>query len=707
MTSLDLFFSFPTPPSSPPVRRRVPLPRSRFSRGVAAACLVLGLLVPASADVGSSVQPTPKDLGALSIEQLMEIPVGTVYSASKYEQKTTRAPASVSIVTAGEIAGFGHRTLAEVLRSVRGLYLSDDSNYSYLGIRGYLRPGDYNTRVLVLLDGHRLNDNIYDGAYFGREGQIDVDLIERVEVVRGPSSSIYGSSAFFGVINLVTKPGHAFDGFEVSGDAGSFGSYQGRLTYGKRLAGDTELLLSASYYDSRGRKEIYFPEFDERISDLPGAANHGIAEHSDAERAFNFNGKLKLHDFTVSGLWSGRMKQIPTASFVTVFNDGRERTEDYRGYVDVSYDHDLGPDLQLQGRAFWDYYAYYGDYPEDAGDPAAPSAVVFSKDLAVGRWAGAEAQVTARIRGGHTLIAGTELRQNLQQKQVGYYEGIPDSAWVDDDRASHTLAFYGQGEFILHPDLILNAGLRYDDYSDSFGGTLNPRLGLIWSPAANTTLKALYGQAFRAPNIYERFYYPDPSGATLDPETIRTYELVLEQGFARHYRLNVSAYRYTVHDLISQTPAPDGTYYFVNLDHASATGVECQLDARYPSGLQATASYAFQRSKDLATHGELSNSPRHLAKLGVLCPFARERFLAGLELQYQGSVRTLTGRDTSGFLLGNLTLTARHLAPRLEVAVSVYNLFDAHYGFVGSADHQQEILPQPGRAFRLKLTSRF
>src|SRR4030042_5248923 len=176
--------------------------------------------------------PTSPDLTQLGIEELMEIEVATVYGASKYEQKVTEAPSSVTVITAEEIRKYGYRTLADILRSVRGFYVTYDRNYNYLGSRGFSRPGDYNTRFLLLVDGHRINDNVYDGAYFGTEFIIDVDLIERVEIIRGPGSSLYGTNAFFGVINIITKQGRDFKGTEISGEAGSFDTYKGRLSYG-------------------------------------------------------------------------------------------------------------------------------------------------------------------------------------------------------------------------------------------------------------------------------------------------------------------------------------------------------------------------------------------------------------------------------------------------------------------------------------------
>src|SRR4030067_2443702 len=132
-----------------------------------------------------SNQRTPSDLTELGLEDLMKIEIATVYSASKYEQKVTEAPSSVSIITSDEIKKHGYRTFADILRSVRGFYVTYDRNYSYVGARGFGRPGDYNTRILLLIDGHRLNDNVYHQAPIGTEFVLDVDLIDRIELIRG------------------------------------------------------------------------------------------------------------------------------------------------------------------------------------------------------------------------------------------------------------------------------------------------------------------------------------------------------------------------------------------------------------------------------------------------------------------------------------------------------------------------------------------
>src|SRR6185312_5537081 len=143
----------------------------------------------------------PSSLADLDITNLMQFQVPTVYSASKLEQKSTEAPSSTTVITSDEIKRYGYRTLADVLRSVQGFYVSNDRNYEFLGARG-VSLGDFNSRVLLLVNGHRVNTDLNDGAFIGTSFILDVDLIDRVEIIRGPGSVLYGNNAFFGVINV-------------------------------------------------------------------------------------------------------------------------------------------------------------------------------------------------------------------------------------------------------------------------------------------------------------------------------------------------------------------------------------------------------------------------------------------------------------------------------------------------------------------------
>src|SRR4029079_6221838 len=125
---------------------------------------------------------------------------------------------------AEEIARYGYRTLAEILRGVRGMYVSDDRNFSLLGMRGFSKPGDYNSRILLLVNGHRVNDNVFGQAEIGAEFGIDPAMFEGVEIIRGPASSIYGDSAFFGVVNVITRSGGSLGGASITVEKGTLGS---------------------------------------------------------------------------------------------------------------------------------------------------------------------------------------------------------------------------------------------------------------------------------------------------------------------------------------------------------------------------------------------------------------------------------------------------------------------------------------------------
>ena len=210
-----------------------------MSRWIAGAWLACLLGAPSWA--AAQAPPMPP-LNEKSLEELMAIEVASVVGAIKHEQRVTEAPSSVTVVTAADIRIFGWRTLGDVLRSVRGFYTTYDRNYTYLGVRGFGRPTDYNNRVLVMLDGHRLNDNIYNAAPIGTEGIVDLDLVERIEIIRGPGSALYGTSAFFAVVNVITRRGGAIGGVEVGGEAGLSQSYLARATAGWGWADKGDLL---------------------------------------------------------------------------------------------------------------------------------------------------------------------------------------------------------------------------------------------------------------------------------------------------------------------------------------------------------------------------------------------------------------------------------------------------------------------------------
>jgi outer membrane receptor for ferrienterochelin and colicins len=632
-------------------------------------------------------------------DQILFQEIPSVYAASKYEQKVTEAPSSVSIVTAEEIRRFGYRTLADILRSVRGFYVNYDRNYSYIGVRGFSRSGDWNSRVLILVDGHRLNDGIYDSVLIGTDFILDVDLVDRVEIVRGPSSSLYGSNAFFGVVNVITKRGRDLKGPEAAASVGGLQTYTGRLSYGQRFQNGLEPLLSASYLSSQGQQRLFFREFNDP------STNSGVVKHRDGDRAYSIFNKLDWHDFTLSAAYNSRDKEIPTASYGTLFNDPRAETTDQRGFINLKYERTVVKDWAVLGRLFYDRYYYRGLYPYQG----TVTDTVLNEDSANAESAGLEAQLTTTALASHTITAGTEFRADFRQ-DLQNFDRNPFVEYLDSHRDSTHWSVFVQDAFAVLPKLTLHGGLRYD-YYESFGGSLNPRVGVIYTPVPETIVKALYGTAFRAPNAYEQSWssaIQKPS-RNLEPETITTYELILEQYLARYLRGTAVGFYYTIDNLINLVTDPaDSLLVYRNQGEIRAHGIELELEGRWSNGLLGRVSYTYQRTEDGRTGQVLTDSPQHLAKFNVSIPLIRDLLFGGVEVQYVSERKVRTGKELDGFVLTNLTLFSLNLPVKgFEISATVYNVFGTQYADPASEEHRQTAIEQDGRSFRFKLQYAF
>lgn len=656
-------------------------------------CLICMTIVLSTVSV--IAQPQTKDLSDASLEELANI---TVYAASRHEQKATEAPSSVTVITRDEIQEYGYRTLADILRSVRGFDVTYDRNFSYAGVRGINRPETYNSRVLLLIDGHRINNNIYEQAMLGTEFPLDVDLIERVEVVRGPSSSLYGTSAFFAVINVITRKPQQLSGWELSFEPASFDTYKGRASYGGRYQG-MDMVLSGAFYDSQGQT-LFYPEFNSP------ATNNGIARHVDYDTYQHYLATVSLRGFTLQGVYSDRNKGIPTGAFGTLFNDPQTHTFDSERYLDLSYEHGMGSGWELDGRTSVGRHVYDGIY---AYSPAAAGqSNLLNYDFARGTWWSGEVKAQRTLER-QTITLGTEFQENLQQDQ-GNYNINPFLPFIDSRPPRSSIgALYGQYEVSLTPKLSLSAGFRYDHYY-TFGGTTNPRLGLIYHPFSHTVFKLLYGSAFRAPSAYEMYYYglgQYQANLHLQPETIKSYELVAEQELGKHFHLIADVFRNEVSQLITQGLNSTGFLVFQNTSGAHVTGFGSELDGRFAGGLQGKASYSYTDDQNVLTRQTLTNSPKHLAKLNVIVPLLQQKLFAGLEAQFNGPTTTLEGGTVASFQVLNATLLGHAVGRHLDVSASVYNLLDKKYFDPAPVGLTQEQIQQDGRNFRVKITARF
>jgi iron complex outermembrane receptor protein len=309
-------------------------------------------------------------------------------------------------------------------------------------------------------------------------------------------------------------------------------------------------------------------------------------------------------------------------------------------------------------------------------------------------------QLNKRLWERHVITLGAEYRDDFEQNRK-VFGGVD----VHDHRQNY--GAYLQGDFELLKSLHLDGGLRYDQYGD-FDYSISPRVALIYNPLEQTTFKAIFGTAFRDPNFLES---SDPSFLGIKPEKITTYELVYEQGYGKYLRSSVSAYYNSMDDLIVFQQGS-----FTN-NNAFAKGIEIALDGSGPMGIRGRASYSFQATENLSSHSSLIDSPEHLFKFNLSMPVFTEKLFAGLEFQYTSQrdtlmlspdgITTSAGPVAGGFGVVNFTLFSHNLAKNLDLSASIYNLLDRTYANPSTRFHEQALIDQDSRSFRVKVVYKF
>ena len=669
---------------------------------------ILGILVAIGGMATQLVGQVPEDdLSHLTLDQLLESKVATVTSASRRDQAVEQAPSSVTIVTSDDIRKLGYQTLADILTGVRGFYLTSDRNYSYLGVRGFGRQGDYNSRVLLLVDGHRMNDNVTGGVTLGDGFAVDADLIDRVEIVRGPGSSLYGNNAFFGVVNVITRKGKDISGVETAVSGGSFGSYRGRLTVGYELDHGIDFLASGTLLNRDGHDQLFYKEY---VSQTAPPVSDGITRHTDGEKSRSAFGQLSWNGIRLEGGWVERTKDIPTGSFGAVYGDPRNSTVDGNYFVDLSLNHTFENEVVLDARVSYDTYYYKGTYIYPYSYPDGSLATTESQEHISGRWWTEDIHAHRTWADQLTLTAGFEMRQNVAQNQNNF-QSLPYQQTLHENHHSTVWAPYLDGSWSVMTNLTVSAGVRFDE-GDFVGSALSPRTSLVYAPIPETTLKLLYGKSFRGPNAYERYY--SDGGLTqkgnpgLEAETDETYEIVVEQKLGSHFRASLSGYYYLAHDLINQTLDPaDGLQVYKNLSMVRGRGIEAEVTGHFEGGLRGRLSYCLQRAVAGDSHDELNNSPGHLVQGNIIFPIYQEALFGGAEFRFVSGRENEPTGHAAGYWVANLTLFSHHIWRRVDLSASIYNLFDQRYFDPTPIELRQTILEQDGRTFLVKLTAGF
>ena len=647
-----------------------------------AVCLAICLVGP-YACAQSQPEKSDTNLTDLSLENLMNLKVTT---ASKRSERLADSPAAVFVIDSKDIYRYGYRTLADALRSVVGLYVSTDRCFDYLGVRGYSRPGDYNGRILLLVDGQRVNDPMYDIAPIGQDCPIDMESIDRIEVVKGPGSSLWGANALLAVINIITRTGDQIAGGRVNTETDKVFA-----EFGHSLGSGLDVACSVTGINSNGTKDLYFPEFDSP------STNYGIAEGVDGTRATREYLSASFKGLRLSLAQGMKDKVAPTAPYGTIFNDPGTTIREQRSLMELSYGHPAvkAHSYGLLARVYRDEYHYVGDYMYDYPP------VTINRDDYLARWWGAEVRLSGYAADNLFLTYGAEYQcaNHLSQKN---FDVDPYAEYSNLLSTRSTQSLYMQADYdpVDHVSVVL--GTRYDNYS-TFGSNWSPRAAVVYSPSWRTSFKILYGNAFRAPNDYE-LGWQNPDLPPTQPEKIQTQELVWEQQLGGNSRLVTSLFRFDLKNIISMVSSGD-TWYIANEGSATSSGFETQFETRTDSDLRAYAGLTFSRAR--YNDEPITNSPSCLVTAGMSIPVFSHRYFLSPQLRSVGRLMTRSGEKISAGTVLDLVIATAESSRRTNASLGVYDVFNRTIYSVGTTVLTQEKVPQGGRQLRLQLSQKF
>lgn len=629
----------------------------------------------------------------------------TVSIATGSPQALRRAPAVATVITAQDIAAMGATDLDEVLESVPGLHVSRSHNgYGPLYfIRGI--QSEFNPQTLVLENGVPMTT-----LFVGNRGNVwaglPIEHIARIEVIRGPGSALYGADAFSGVINIITKTADDAPGNEVGVRAGSFASRDAWWQHGGAL-GPVSVAAYLRFGRTDGQKEPVRADaqtfldsiFGTSASLAPGPMNTGY-DAVDAHLDLGWQ-KLRLHAGYKLRTDVGPGVGV-AAALDPVGSLGSQRFN-----ADITWhDIELAPSLKATLAGSTLFYsqkipmlqifppgAFGGSFPN--GMLGAPNTWERQVRLsAVADYTGFDGH-TLRVGAGHDDLDlyRTQEWKNFSIVPSGPLVGLPvptpsgqveefpvDESFMKPQRRKVDYV-YLQDEWRVAQDWTLTAGVRRDQYSD-FGGTANPRLALVWDANLDFTVKLLQGRAFRAPAFTEQYSINNPvirGNPGLLPETINTTEAAFAWQASPRLHVNLSLFRYTMHDIIRTSDAGGGTAMFNNVGSQTGRGFELEAAWEVTRRLRLAGNLAHQRSVDESTGQDAGYAPHEHLNGRADWTFGSGWLLSG-QANIVGKRKRAAGdarADLGGYATLDLALRTGRLKSGWEFSGAVRNLFNA------------------------------
>ena len=655
------------------------------------------------------------DVAANKQTELLDLklePLHEVQAVSRVTEKVEDAPSSLTIIDGRELRAFGYPTIAESLRGVRGFYLSNDRAYWSAGVRGIGEPNDYGNRLLVLSDGASLNDDLVNSSYIGSDANTDLHDVERIEIVRGPGSLLYGTGAVSGVVNLVPRYHDNPTSVNVGG-----GTYENRVARGRggfQVNFTPDAGMWASAYGARS------DGFSLDLNPIdPSAGKVVTVPAVDRFGALGTAGSIWWKSLTAQWSYHRRQQQIPIGAAATDLGDPRTHYFDERALGEVRFEPKLGDKVQLFTRVHANHYHFNGLYVFPKFSPA-------QLENYYGSWFGGEARVVITPIKELRITAGGEVQGHPVAELKGtaveddLTTPLPGGSYLDEQHGFSLGAVYA----ILDAGPVkwfrIDGGVRLDIYS-SFGAIAVPRGALIFKPIEGGVLKVMSGRAFRAPSIYEQFYNDggisqaiatDPKRKlSLGPESIVSSEIEYSQRFLRDWVALVSgnlSYIEHIINSIPDTPGSDITRYANSTVPALTGGVEVELRREWHSGWMVSGFYGYQRSQyvspntpALVQDPRLVNAPEHNAGVKAVMPVLPELVSIGARAALEAPRRIDVTSDnvTGTAVVADVTLSGYVSRFGLRYVVGVYNLFDWTYALPVANTYATATMPQNGRTF--------
>ena len=583
--------------------------------GLALVCLL-------AAPAARADTPTDSTIAKMSLLEILDLEVVT---SSRVRQKLSASHSTVKVITADDIRQLPATTLGELLKlMVPGMDLRveyDQFTKIYLGIRG-LSGDSFAKRILFLMDGRPLNYPV-DGD-FDTDMRFPVAAIKRIEVVRGPGSSLYGANAFQGTINIITGVDDDRKGGMLSMRGGNYGNFGVAGVLQQEPAKDLKLFVA---FESDRANEYGVAR---KLFDLPDT----VTDFGEGFDAHDVKGRLTYKGLSFNGgFHTETVNDSRKGDYVIDPADPRQMQRDYQshnGFASLEYQRTMLKNIDFTSRL------YYGSAEKETRytQPEVPRPGTALKDLLVNeRMEGAEVQGSWTPRPAYRLLIGGDYVRKRVNSEF-------DRLYVDGRRSRQGSTF-AEGSYKPMPWLDLVAGGRFDWHSD-YPSQFSPRLSALGKFLRDkATARVSYGTAFRAPTFTEQYLtksvFPE---LAVEPETLTTLEGSASYQFSFVKVTGTVFHSKMDHRIVFQRT--NGRFIYVNVPgQAKANGLELETDAVVKGKLRVFANYSYQdtSSTDPADlfHDQLVYAPPHKFQGGFV--YAARQFEGSLAGYWVGEQR--------------------------------------------------------------------